>query len=120
MNEELINAGELNRQIKLMKRTKVQNAYNEEIDNYSQLAEVWAGIKMTTNTTENKEETREHREKLKETFEFTIRYLSCVNKHDMAILYKNRYYEIISIDNVKQANTKLIIIAECKGDDMFG
>ena len=107
----VVNSGDLNKQIIIQKRTKTQNTFNEEINTYTTHLTCWAKIKQTVSKTDNTEIYENNQLQTKTTFEIEIRYNPTI-KEDMRIVYGKKTFDILNINNLNQANIKLLITVE--------
>jgi SPP1 family predicted phage head-tail adaptor len=94
-----MNPGELRHRITFQKLTTTTNENGFEIEEWTDVKTVWASI---TNL-----HGREYYEaaavQAEQTVKFTIRYLKDLDT-SMRILFRNKQYNITSIDNIKYEN----------------
>jgi len=95
-------AGELNKQITLQKPTPTVNGYNEEAPGWTDVATVWAAIDWQSGR--RYEAAKQLNAEVQGVIR--IRYRSDV-KPEWRLKYGSRYFEIITISNVKERNAEL-------------
>lgn len=99
-----INAGELNKNVILQYQSITQNGYGEQDITWTDLDFVWAKIEPLTGREYFAAQQLHAEAKIK----LTIRYRTGINPA-MRFKYGNRAFNIVSIQNVNQANTALEI-----------
>lgn len=108
---DVINAGELNNKIDILKREIVKDNFGQEVETFSLFLSVWAKVDRHSVTgIDYKVETNE-KLKVRNKYSIEIRYLSVI-KEDMRLSFKNKTLKILNIENVFESNVKLIIVCE--------
>jgi len=96
-----------NRRMEIQSKTVAYGIYNEPIDTWATIASVWCGV-VTTGGGEFYAA-----QKLKASTQaiFKIRYGNVVNVTNR-IKYNNKYFEILSINDVDEAHNEIQIAAK--------
>lgn len=97
--------GRTNKRITLYQYEEKDNALLQKEQVLTEVRKIWASVEPTR----GREYQEAQRIRPELTYKITIRYLKNVTP-DMLIKFKERYFEIVSIINVKENNEMLEII----------
>ena len=95
--------GKLDQRIQIQQNTPTRDDTADEIDSWSELDTVWAGVTPGSST----EKQQGQQELAQSIYDFLIRYRSDVTPL-MRILYEGNYYDIISADEVYRRKATMI------------
>jgi phage head-tail adaptor, putative, SPP1 family len=101
----MMDIGRTNKRITLYQYEEKDNALLQKEQVLTEVRKIWASVEPTR----GREYQEAQRIRPELTYKITIRYLKNVTP-DMLIKFKERYFEIVSIINVKENNEMLEII----------
>jgi SPP1 family predicted phage head-tail adaptor len=97
--------GRTNKRITFCEQREKENALLQKVQEKKPLKTVWASVEPTR----GREYQEAQRIRPELTYKITLRYLKNITP-DMLIKFKDRYFQIISIINVKEKNEMLEIV----------
>lgn len=106
-----VNIGELKQRITLERLARSINNNGFEIETWEPFKTVWAKVENL----HGREYFTAAQVKAEKTVKFTIRYIKGIDE-TMRILFKDKVYNITSIDNIKYQNKFVEIKALTEGD----
>lgn len=104
----MINAGEYNRKIQIVKITKTKDSSGFPVDSQEVILTTWAKVKTTRGFTL----IAQGSDFEKAYTNFTIRYPVTEINRDMLILFRGKIYEIQYLNNINEASVELEIQAK--------